>query len=275
MARHPPHPHRPAPILTTVNAPRLTPHFACPPPRIPPFEPEQTRIDPFAQQVHPSAFAIGHPVIGSLNRHPLFSGPYLQIRNSFVPYRECHAANPCQAMAVSGQSVIQYAGMVTSLEHLAEAFDAPIASQRHRRLESTAWMGGPLVEVRYYLGRLVRRNIFRASDVEVFAAMVSFVAGLTSEHGASLLGAYGLQGWMVARVLLRYEYEMRVHGKSTRKKRPVAMVRAFLTNPSLTVSELAKAARTTEKQVKRNTDLKVLLHRLALLRQHQTPGRGT
>jgi len=136
-------------------------------------------------------------------------------------------------------------------------------------------MGGPLVEVRYYLGRLVRRNIFRASDVEVFAAMVSFVAGLTSEHGASLLGAYGLQGWMVARVLLRYEYEMRVHGKSTRKKRPVAMVRAFLTNPSLTVSELAKAARTTEKQVKRNTDLKVLLHRLALLRQHQTPGRGT
>jgi hypothetical protein len=69
------------------------------------------------------------------------------------------------------------------MEDLAHAFDKPIKSQEHQHLAATAWMGGDLVAVRYWLGRsllagafaigwgvcywlgrLLRRNVFRESD---------------------------------------------------------------------------------------------------------------
>lgn len=50
------------------------------------------------------------------------------------------------------------------MENLARAFDQPIDSQEHHDLATTAWLGGDLVTVRYWLGRLLRRNLFRESD---------------------------------------------------------------------------------------------------------------
>jgi hypothetical protein len=37
------------------------------------------------------------------------------------------------------------------MEYCAEAFDQPIESRDHQDLRTTAWMGGELVSVRYWL----------------------------------------------------------------------------------------------------------------------------
>ena len=154
-----------------------------------------------------------------------------------------------------------------SLTNCAEAFDAPVDSEKHQMLRDTAWMGGQLISVRYYLGRLIDRNLFRSSDTDVSAALEAFLADITSKQGAALLTSAGLQGWFAAELLLRDIFEQKILDKSSRNSRHVAAVRYFLCNPRRTDEEIARAAGTTIKQLRRNTALTALTrHTRASLR---------
>lgn len=58
------------------------------------------------------------------------------------------------------------------MENLAHAFDQPIESREYQTLAATARDGGPVVVLRYWLGRLLRRNFFRESDDARLAAAI-------------------------------------------------------------------------------------------------------
>lgn len=128
-------------------------------------------------------------------------------------------------------------------------------------LADTALMGGVLIGVRFYLGRLIGKNLFGESQVEVEELLVKYISQRTSAAGGELVR--GLSGWSIAQDILRYEFEKQ-SGKSAyraRKLIPKAMlaVELFLKNPSISMAQLAKEVGTTEKQLARNSLLNRVL----------------
>jgi hypothetical protein len=119
-------------------------------------------------------------------------------------------------------------------------------------------MGGPLVAVRYYLGRLLEQNLFQASDDQVSRALADFIAAETSKRGAALISRMGIEGWTVAQVVLHHVYQVRLGRKSSKSSRRAAAVEALLRDPNLDDRELARIARTTPKQLARIPELTVL-----------------
>jgi hypothetical protein len=139
------------------------------------------------------------------------------------------------------------------MEALARAFDAPFDSAEHKDLEENGWIAGNTVTLRFYLGRLIRKNLFRVSDARVTRSFVRYIGDRTSRRGAELLRLG--QGWDVAEFLLRHYFELQTRGKSSRNPREVAAIESFLTNQKLTEAKLARLAKTTEKQLARMTTL--------------------
>jgi hypothetical protein len=135
------------------------------------------------------------------------------------------------------------------METLAQHFDLPETSPEHRLLAETAWMGGELVSVRYYLGRLLKRNLFRESHEEVNRCLRTWVAQRTSEAGAVLIRGPGT--WQIPDAILRREFEIETNRRPTGRPREIAAVVQFLTTPTISLADLAKKVRTTEKQLKR------------------------
>jgi hypothetical protein len=148
------------------------------------------------------------------------------------------------------------------MENIARAFDCPVDSPEHASLAETACMGGCLVTVRYYLGRLLGRNLFRETDAEVENRLVEYVSQTTSAAGGKLIR--GGQGWDIASEILRHRFEMQMQGSSNLNLRNIAAVEAFLGNPSVRLDELASKLGTTEKQLARNATL-TLVRRQAQL----------
>ncbi|MFO0788753.1 MAG: hypothetical protein U0805_04795 [Pirellulales bacterium] len=139
------------------------------------------------------------------------------------------------------------------MDAFARAFDAPIDSREHRDLEENGWFAGTPVTLRFYFGRLIQENLFRATDDEVVRKFVGYIGKRVSPQGAELL-RYG-QGWDVAELLLRHYFECATLGKSTRNPREVSAIEAFLANQKLSDIELAQLANTTEKQLARMSTL--------------------
>jgi hypothetical protein len=148
--------------------------------------------------------------------------------------------------------------MLASVEHLAQTFDALPSPDAARTLEEAAALSGPSVAVRYYLGRLIGRNLFRSEDQQVSRALVAFVAKMISRRGASVLTAGRLQRWTVAVPLLRDALDARTCGKRRTKPKRVAAIEVLLKDPSLDGEALARAARTTSRQLARISEIAVL-----------------
>lgn len=142
------------------------------------------------------------------------------------------------------------------METLAHAFDQPIESQEHQHLAATAWMGGDLVAVRYWLGRLLRRNFFRESNEVVKQALQDYLVKIGCKKGSRLISDY--QAWSPVATLLQHQVETEDRSPLTKNARLVAVIQAVLTNPELTDSQLAAIVKTTEKQIARMTDVSVL-----------------
>jgi hypothetical protein len=140
------------------------------------------------------------------------------------------------------------------MDSLATAFDAEPNSEEHRRLAESVWLGGAFVEVRYYLGLLLKRNLFRESHSEVDRRLIAFMKTITSREGARLLADD--RSWYLAVPLLRFRYESELLGSAKRKPRNVMAVEEFLKDPSITLSALASRVGTTEKQLSRMTELR-------------------
>jgi hypothetical protein len=150
---------------------------------------------------------------------------------------------------------------------MAIAFDSPVDSGEHRLLAETVWMGGPIVSIRYWLGRLLRRNLFRESHESVLDSLQDFIRDIGSDEAAPLFA--DSQSWYAAVAILRHRWEMLEGLKPTQKPRYVAVLLAFITNPDLTNLELASAAGITEKQIVRMSDVFILrkIQRLAESRE--------
>lgn len=144
------------------------------------------------------------------------------------------------------------------MENLAQAFDQPIESREHQVLASSAWLGGELVTVRYWLGRLLGHNFFREPDDMVKEALRNYLVERGCERGSRL--ATDCQSWRPLAILLQDQVERREGCTPTQNRRLVAAIAAVLAEPGSTNSELALVAKTTEKQIARMSDVCVLQH---------------
>jgi hypothetical protein len=142
------------------------------------------------------------------------------------------------------------------MEVLAHAFDQPIESQEHQELASSAWMGGELIVVRYWLGRLLRRNFFREFDDVVKQALQDYLVKIGCNKGSP--SAFDYQAWLPIATLLRQQVETEEGCAPTKNARLVAAIQAVLTDPELNDSELAAVAKTTAKQIARMSEVSVL-----------------
>ncbi len=142
------------------------------------------------------------------------------------------------------------------MESLARAFDMPIDSPEHRDLAENGWVGGDFVTVRYWLGRFLNRNLFHENDDSVAIALQQYLVNRGCDTGASLV--FDFQAWGPVAVLLRHDVETACRHPPRSNSRLVAAIGAVFANPELTTAELADLANTTEKQVKRMTDVTLL-----------------
>ncbi len=143
--------------------------------------------------------------------------------------------------------------MAKRMETLAQEFDAPVTSPEHRRMADGAWLGGELVKVRYYLGRLTKRNLFREPDAKVERRLKAWLADRTSKDGAAI--ASRVEAWQVSATVLRFEFEQQEHLPETQNRREVAAILAYLTDPTISDTDLARRVDTTEKQLARMSTL--------------------
>ena len=143
-----------------------------------------------------------------------------------------------------------------NMESLARKFDQPLDSPENRDLAENGWIGGDHVTVRYWLGRLLNRNLFRERDNAVEEALQDYFIKRGQPKGARLLA--DRQIWSPIAKLLQHHVE---GSRVTHKKhnpRLLAALEAVMSDPGLSDSELAKLAKTTEKQIARMSDVFVL-----------------
>ena len=110
-------------------------------------------------------------------------------------------------------------------------------------------MGGPLVSVRYWLGRLLNYNFFRASDSEVSAALVQYLYDIGCEKGAKLGSSQ--DAWISIAEFLRYQWQTGSGMSPAKTSKWGAALYAVLSDPDLSITEIAQYAETTDKQVGR------------------------
>src|SRR5262245_60534799 len=137
------------------------------------------------------------------------------------------------------------------MERLAKIFDMPATSVEHRALAEDCWMGGKGVSVRYHLGRILGVNLFRETNDQVRRRLKKWLARRTSKNGAVIVR--DLSGWQVAGSLLRWDFETETGRKLSGAKKEYAALVAYLTDPTISMPELARRAETTEKQLARMT----------------------
>jgi hypothetical protein len=152
------------------------------------------------------------------------------------------------------------------MESLARAFDQPLDTPEHRELMEHGWVGGDFITVRYWLGRLLRRNFFRDSDDAVKAALKQYFVDQGCTQGAML--AFDFQTWSTLAILLRHNAEVACGHAPTKNPRLVAALEAVMKDPECDDSQLAARANTTEKQIARMTDV----HLLRKAWKHRRPG---
>jgi hypothetical protein len=142
------------------------------------------------------------------------------------------------------------------MESLARKFDQPLDSAEHRELMEHGWVGGDFITVRYWLGRLLRRNLFRDSDDAVKPALQQYFVDQGCAQAAIL--AFDFQAWSPLAILLRHHVELACGHAPTQNRRLIAALEAVMKDSDCDDSQLAARANTTEKQIARMSDITVL-----------------
>ena len=88
------------------------------------------------------------------------------------------------------------------------------------------------------------------------AALRQYFIALGYKKGARLLADH--QSWFPIATLLQNQVELDSGCRPTKNPRLVAAIRAVLRNPELTDKDIAAIAKTTEKQIGRMVDVKLL-----------------
>ena len=141
---------------------------------------------------------------------------------------------------------------------LAAKFDALPGREGHEAFQDECYLLGQVVGIRYYLGRLVGRNLFRETDQEVTRALVEYLAPETSERGAALVGGGGSQGWLAVEDLLRHTLEMEWFGRSEVESEKAEWVREFLSEPEVSLAGVARKVGRSEGELGEMMELKIL-----------------
>jgi len=142
------------------------------------------------------------------------------------------------------------------MENLARAFGLPVDSPEHRDLAENGWIGGSGVTVRYWLGRVLRRNLFRESEEALSTALQQFFV----DRGfvASAIIFRDSQAWPAAATLLQ-QYAAESGGcNSPKNPLLVAALEAVIRDPESSDAQLAAVAGTTPKQLARMTQVSSL-----------------
>lgn len=145
----------------------------------------------------------------------------------------------------------------------AERFDAKPDSDAHCSLRDSAWMGGPIAEGCYLLGRLTETNLFRLNADEYLAAVRAYMTDTVSSQAADVLCEYDGGDVLIHFLRRRYVSETddppfapaSEHGPP-RNERVERGIEFLLYNMDATASDLATFLQTTEKQVRRLTALR-------------------
>jgi hypothetical protein len=117
-------------------------------------------------------------------------------------------------------------------------------------------MGGSSISVRYWLGLLCGRNLFRESDDVVKEALRQYFIERGFERGASVVADF--QSWTPVATVLQSDVELKENVKPTQNPRLVAALQGVLIDPDITDEQLAIDAKTTVKQIARMSDISLL-----------------
>jgi hypothetical protein len=149
------------------------------------------------------------------------------------------------------------------VETTAAHFEEPPHSLNHTLLRETAWMGGEMIEGRYFLSWANGVNEFRRSHREFDADYQNYVIGTWPSSQMFLKSFYWREYFLV---LLRQRYResdvgtlfpIRIESKAEKA------LRIFLVRPSLEHAELARILKTTEKQLLRMSMLQLAYRELS------------
>jgi hypothetical protein len=135
----------------------------------------------------------------------------------------------------------------------ADKFDEPFDSTWHVQMARDAWIGGDFTTVPYYLSRLQEVNHFRKSDSELDQAVQRFFATQYSEEVAAIFR--DRMHWGFAAEVLRHLFFQGQGSEVPLKPKVFAAYEAFLKKPNATLAEIARRAKTTEKQILKMSSL--------------------
>ena len=144
------------------------------------------------------------------------------------------------------------------MEFIAECFDAPPDSEKHRSIRETAWMGGDLVEGRYLLGMLIGENLFKVANEDYAGRLRDFVSRDVSVSVADIFCDLHECSHLIP--FLRYHYHQQAGFAPlpSRNGHIETAVYHLLHDLDASDSEIAAKLGITEKQVQRISDLKAL-----------------
>jgi len=131
--------------------------------------------------------------------------------------------------------------------------DEDFTTEKHRQYREEGWIGGPYTEVVYLLSCLTRINYQRTPQKVWYPAAQEFISAELPGAGWVIHSTYFAQ---FAVPLLRDLYRQSKLGKRfpiRAEHREERATRFALTNPALSVNEMAKALATTMKQLERNS----------------------
>ncbi len=142
------------------------------------------------------------------------------------------------------------------MESLARQFDQPVDSDAHRDLAENGWIGGDFVTVRYWLGRLLHHNFFRESDEVVSHALQKYFVDRDLLAGAVIVR--DRQAWSPAAHVLHRHAAATFGCAPPKNPRLAAALEAVMIDPDIPDTELASRANTTEKQIARMCEVRLL-----------------
>src|SRR5687768_1472312 len=138
------------------------------------------------------------------------------------------------------------------MEELRFDRDEDFCTEKHRQYREEGWIGGPYTELVYLLSCLTRVNYHRTPQTVWYPAAQEFISDKVPKAGWITRSHYFAE---FAVLLLKDLYRQNRLAKRfpiRAERREERATRFALTNPELTIDEMAKGLKTTVKQLQRN-----------------------
>lgn len=149
------------------------------------------------------------------------------------------------------------------MNRIAAHFDEDPGSHNHSALREILWLEGEYLECRYFLSWATGVNEFRRRQEEFEADYQAYIVNAWPESQMFLKSSYWRRFFLV---LLRHQYRDRkvgvAHPIQSEAKEDRAL-RLLMSNPAMSHAELAKALKTTEKQLLRMSSFQLAFRELS------------